>query len=177
MKKILLYTLVFFSIYSLGVSKTLQASDLNASPEAYIGKDITFEGLMTGVCHHGGKKAFFKDLSPEDSPTIRVECVKGQSFDRAHIGDDILIQGVVRELRIDEAYLSKWEATVAASIEEEEEEEEGCGQCGGGCNDKEEESPVLQKIAKMREQLAESDKGYLSAIWIDGTSWEVIEQE
>lgn len=183
MKKFLLKMMVSCAFFTGLNAAELQVSDLFSDPDPYVGQAIELHGVMTGVCKHGGKKAFFKNLNPEGSPTLRVQVVEGSPFDRVYVGNDLLVKGVVRELRIDEAYLADWEARTLESLKQHEEEEGaehddheegGCGNCSGGSCDDHADNGTLKRIAQLRNQLANSERGYLSSIWIDGTDWEVI---
>jgi len=109
MKKFLLKLMVSCALLTGLNAAEIEVSDLLHDPDSYVGQEIELTGVMTGVCKHGGKKAFFKDLNPENSPTLRVQVVKGNPFDRVYVGSDLKVSGIVRELRIDEAYLSEWE--------------------------------------------------------------------
>jgi len=182
MKKFLI-KMVLSCVLVTGLSAVdVQVSDLFGDPDPYIDQEVSLIGVMTGVCKHGGKKAFFKNLDPEGSPTIRVQVVQGSPFDRVYVGNDLKVSGTVRELRIDEAYLAEWEARTLEALKQnageaehdDEHEEGGCGGCSGASCSDHADNATLKRIAQLREKLSTEERGYLSSIWIDGTDWEVL---
>lgn len=139
--------------------------------EAHIGRQIVFEGFVTGVCHSGGRKAFFHDLDPKAAGTLRVERTGGmRAFDQDLGGKTLRVTGTVRELRIDAAYLDAWEARVKATAAEHEKKEA----CQNDCDASLSTQAALKRIAALRTKLTATPRGYLSSLWIDGQNWEIV---
>lgn len=171
-KRILSLLTLFISL-SLSAAWQTDLPALYEQADAHINEAVELRAMQIGVCSHGGKKAFFKSEDGQ-SATFRVEVVHGgKSFERAHNGDTVIVRGVLRELRIDDAYLNQWEAEATAATHEHE---STSGFCEGACATGKEETPTLKRIAQLRRQLAESGEAYLSSIWVDATDWEVIEE-
>jgi hypothetical protein len=163
----------FLSAFTASAATETTVQEILASGETHIGEEIQFNGLLIGVCKHGGKKGFFKS-EDGDSPTLRVEIVEGRPFDRMDVGHIVSITGSLDELRIDENYLSQWEAEI---IESHHEHESSKSYCEGACATGGEETPELKRVETMRKQLEESGKDHLSVIWVNATDWEVTNEE
>lgn len=102
-------------------SKTPQidvaAFDLEAGN--YVNKEIVVSGLVDHVCKHSGKKL---KLVADGDKSIHVE--SETRFNEDLIGSEITLNGVVRELRIDEAYCLQMEEDNIAKHKEGETNEE-----------------------------------------------------
>ncbi len=156
-------------------TKVLDVDDVLVKAESLVGKSVTVEGVCTHICSHGGKKLFIK--GSDDSKVIRVQAGQLGSFDASCINNMLTIIGEVKEDRIDEAYLAKWEATTKES-EAKEEDHHSCGSCS-----KEKSTPnaksnsTLDKIADYRQQISErvksEGKAYLSYFYVEATKYSV----
>lgn len=139
MKKVNLLLLTFISIVAFssctGNKKTAEAEtdqtsatvdQVLAMAAQDVDKAVVVEGLCTHICSHGGKKLFL--MGEDDSKTIRVESNDVIGAFKAECANSIVqIKGTLREERIDEAYLVKWEAQLAeGTTEEHGDGEEGC---------------------------------------------------
>lgn len=139
----------------------------------YIGQEVQIEGLIDHVCRHGGKRMFLVYAGTDG----RVKVTTGEnipSFDVALEGSDVVVKGVVDELRIDEQYLTEWENELieqeALQTEEHAEgepagaEEHGHGEHTGMGDqaDQGTHTDTRDQIKMYREQIASSDKGYIS---------------
>ena len=130
----------------------------------YIGENVIIEGTVVHVCQHGGKRMFLID----EDPDVRIKVTVGNdipSFDVELEGSDVVVYGFIDELRIDEDYLVQWEAELAEESEMLKEEEEGQqGQHNGMGEqaDQGEHVEALEMIKEYRDQIAASEKGYLS---------------
>lgn len=149
----------------VGVRKIL------AEGPSLVGRPVVLEGFVTGVCHSGGKKAFLHDLDPDAKGNLRVERTGDmKSFDQDLKGRTLRVSGIVRELRIDAAYLDSWESRVKAAHAEKDEKKE----CDGhDCDSSLGNDAAMKRINALRAQVSKSPKGYLSSLWVDGTTWEV----
>ena len=69
----------------------------------FVEKEVVVEGIVDHVCKHGGKKLFL--VSEEGD--LHVE--SDERFDESLAGSEVVVKGVVKEFRIDEAYCLKME--------------------------------------------------------------------
>lgn len=69
----------------------------------FVDSEVMVEGIVDHVCKHGGKKLFLVS----DDGDLHVE--SDDRFDEALTGSKVLVNGIVREFRIDEAYCLKME--------------------------------------------------------------------
>ena len=69
----------------------------------YVDSEITVSGIVDHVCKHGGKK--LKLVT--DGSSVHVE--SESRFDDDLIGNEISLNGIVRELRVDESYCLQME--------------------------------------------------------------------
>ncbi len=125
--------------------------------EGKVGDEVQIEGTVVHVCKHGGKRMF---IIGED-PDKRVKITAGDkvaTFDVELEGTDVLVKGILNEERIDEKYLSEWEEEIKAGSSGEPEALH-TGEPGHEDHEKEDD---LKKIEKMRLEIQNSEKGYLS---------------
>lgn len=160
-------------------SATLNLSDLtvdnfNDRISEYVGKEVTISGRVTHVCKHGGQRLF---ITGEDtSKTIRV--TTGENIPEFEItleGNMIIIKGIVKELIIDETYLSEWEAQVTEGASEETK-----GHEAGLDEHQKQETEVsgedpLASIQKLRDDIVASGKDHLSDYWIETIEFSMAE--
>lgn len=73
-------------------------ADFNTKAGEWVGKEVIVEGIVDHVCKHGGKKLFLVD----DQGDVHVDGEK--RFDDALMGNQIVVKGIVKEFRVDEAY-------------------------------------------------------------------------
>jgi hypothetical protein len=142
------------------------------------GKEIILEGFPTAVCKRSGKKAWLHDVDSESAGTVRVERTGSMAaFTQDAVGKTMRVTGTLRELRMDAAYFDAWEARVKESLavaknKNEGEKEDGCTE---QCQENVAAATTLKNIAAYRAKVAKTKTGYLSAMWVDGTKWELIE--
>ena len=87
-----------------------------ASADSLANTEITLEGVCTHTCKHGATKIFL--MGSDDTKTIRVDAGSLGSFDQKCVNSIVRVKGILKEERIDEAYLQRWEASAAANTEE-----------------------------------------------------------
>ena len=133
--------------------------EFNANPDAFVNKNVVIEGTAVHVCKHGGKRMFIIGTDPEN----RIQVKAGDaiaSFDETLEGSDVTINGMVDELRIDEAYLTQWENELKADNPESELKihrgEEGHQHDEGDAD------AEYEQIEAYRAQLAEKNVDHLS---------------
>ena len=139
---------------------TVEVSSLLADAEAYDGKEVFLTGTVVHVCKHSGKRLHL--MAADEKTKIRIEAGDIGKFDRELEGSNIIAKGIFRREVIDEAYLAKWAGELGKEGEhkshEEQEEEKG-------------------KMKKYREMMKETEDGYLENFWVDGISFETVEEE
>lgn len=81
----------------------LTVSTFEAEAANYVDKEVALSGLVDHVCKHGGKKL----LLVADGAKVHVEA--DTRFEDDLIGQNVSLNGIVRELRIDEAYCLQME--------------------------------------------------------------------
>lgn len=159
-----------------GLDEALEVDSLLGSAERLLNKEVTVKGICTHTCKHSAKKIFL--MGSDDTQTIRVEAGKLGSFDSKCVNSMVRVTGLVREHRIDEAYLQSWEDQVKAQSKEEH------GNDASGCSTEkkargETGNTTQERIADFRMKIAQSKektgKDYLSFYFIEAMSYEVEE--
>lgn len=156
-------------------STAMEVDDLLATAETIIDQEIEVEAICTHLCSHGATKMFL--MGSDDSKTIRVEAAKLGAFNQKCANSIVKVKGIVREERIDEAYLQQWEQMAAAGGDEHGDDESGCdtekaarGETG---------NTVAERIADFRTKIAARNeaegKAYLSFYFIEALSYEIVE--
>lgn len=141
-----------------------------------IDKTVEVEGLCTHICSHGATKIFLMGSSPQK--TIRIEAAELGTFSQKCVNSIVRVKGLLREERIDEPYLQRWEQRVAAQTDEQHgDDESGCstekasrGETG---------NTVAERIADFRAKIAARQaadgKPYLSFYYVEALGYEVLE--
>lgn len=157
--------------------KTMDIDSLLASADALVDQPVVVEGICTHICSKGGGKLFM--MGSDDTKTIRVEAgEKIGRFPQDVVNNIVTINGILREQRIDEAYLSQWEEQVKAQSEEKH------GENGAGCDSEQKARgeatgavSAADRIAAFRQRIAErkanEGKEYLSFYYIDGEAYTI----
>lgn len=157
--------------------KTMDIDSLLASADALVDQPIVVEGICTHICSKGGGKLFM--MGSDDTKTIRVEAgEKIGRFPQDVVNNIVTINGILREQRIDEAYLAQWEAQVKAQAEEKH------GENGAGCDSEQKARgeatgavSAADRIAAFRQRIADrkakDGKEYLSFYYIDGDAYTI----
>jgi len=160
---------------------TVESLLADASP--FVEQPVSVKGTVVHVCRHGGQRLFVVGEDGEDRFRITV----GENiseFDVELEGSKIEVNGIVKELIIDETYLAEWEA----GLGEESEHDRGEGHEGGvGHGDDHGEAPEgeehdaeeqmasqLQRIQDVRDEIAASGKDHLSDYWLETIEFKVI---
>lgn len=154
----------------------LDVDSLLAGAADLVDKQISVEGICTHICQHGGRKIFL--MGSNDSKIIRIESGDFGAFDQKCINSVVSVKGTLCEERIDEAYLQRWEASVAAKTAEKH------GDTEAGCSTEkkargETGNTVAERIAAFRAKIAarkaSEGKEYLSFYYVIAQSYEVLE--
>ncbi len=69
----------------------------------YIDKEVQVTGIVDHICKHGGKRLFLVS----DDGDVHIE--SEDRFDEDIAGNNVTINGIVREFRVDESYCLKME--------------------------------------------------------------------
>lgn len=185
-------TSILIAALVLTLATPLLAQEENPAPPLYsvsallqktnkpFGGEIVLEGFPTAVCKRNGRKAWLRDTNAGAAGTIRVERTGAMpAFRQDVVGKTIRVTGTLRELRMDAAYFDSWEARVRGRMNAHNTQNTQAGAARRGCAEECLENAgaerTLQIIAARREKLAASPKGYLSALWVDGRKWELVE--
>ncbi len=96
----------------------LAVANFDAEAENYADKEVRVEGIVDHVCKHGGKKL----LLVVDGASVHV--VAEERFEDALIGQQVSLNGIVREERIDESTCLQMEEDAIKSHSEGEGDEE-----------------------------------------------------
>lgn len=192
MKKVNLILVALISIITFasctGNKKTNEANtnteqtyatvdEVLANAEQQVDNTVLIEGLCTHICSHGGQKLFL--MGNDDSKTIRVETNDALGAFKTECANSMIqIKGTLKEERIDEAYLTQWEARIAEGITEEH------GEDGEGCETElkaqgqENVSSEAGRIKDFREKIAERNKAegkdYLSFYYIAAKDYTIL---
>ncbi len=145
--------------------------------DSLVGKNVTVSGVCTHICAHGGKKLFL--MGTTDSISIRVEANEEiGTFSEDVVNALVEVTGKLTEERIDEAYLQKWEADIAAETAEKH------GEGDAGCvtekkaQGEQKANSAAERIANFRKRIeaekAKTGKEYLSFYHIVAESYKVL---
>lgn len=134
----------------------------------FVGKEVEVEGICTHICKHGARKIFLMG----ETNSIRVEGGEVGKFDQKCVNSIVNVIGTLEETRIDEAYLQKWEAKIAAEVKENH------GDGENGCDAeknarKEKGNSPQERIDNFRKQIEDGGKDYISFYHINALSYEI----
>lgn len=157
-------------------SAAWEVDSLLVYADSLAGRQVVVEGVCTHICQHGGGKIFL--MGSDDTQTIRVDAgEKIGKFPQETVNSLVRIHGTVVEERIDEAFLSRWEAEL-------DESESEVGHAGGSCESDQKargETPVnsvQERIDNFRKRIAErygrEGKNYLSFYSVRADRYEIL---
>ncbi len=160
-----------------------------ANPDAYVGQQVTIEGVVSHLCKHGGRKAFI--LGSDENTMIRCDATEemGSRFPQETIHKPLRVTGTVMESRIDEAAVREMEAARAGQVERVA-QQEGARQAAdfentlAGC-DTERKAAGQGDLTTFTAQMADyrariaarakaEGKPYLSSYYIVATAYEIL---
>ena len=178
-----------FTMTSCGNSKKQQAQsaeqvataalsidEVMAKAADLVDQTVTIEGVCTHTCSHGAKKMFL--VGSDDSKTLRIEAGELGAFDTKVVNNNVTVKGILKEERIDEAYLVDWENRLKANTQEHH------GNGEGGCDTEKnargetantEEGRIADFRAKIAAEKAATGKEYLSFYHVVAESYEINE--
>ncbi len=156
------------------VGGVLEIDELLASADSLSGRTVTIEGVCTHTCKHGARKIFL--MGSDDTQTIRVESGELGHFDPACVNRIVRVTGRLDEQRLDEAYLTAWEAQVKAQLAERHgTTEAGCDAEKAARNETADtfEGRIADFRAKIAAREAAEGKAYLSFYYLTAESYEI----
>jgi len=142
--------------------------------ENILDQEVAITGTVTHVCKHGGQRLF---ITNEDT-TGTVKITTGENIAEFPIdleGEKISVHGIVKELRIDDTYLAEWEIEITEGASKENKgHKDGLDEHQKQQAEELNLDAQLEKINKLREEIAASDKGYLSDFWVESIDFKKI---
>jgi len=129
---------------------------LTRAPE-FTNHMVQIEGMVVHVCRESGKRLF---LGEERFKVLASD--KIGKFDVNLEGSDIAAIGYIREDKIDETYLDNWEKELSSGAEVQLKEEIHTGEAEARGEDESAITTQLNQIKGYREEIAASEKGYIS---------------
>ncbi|MDA3906050.1 MAG: hypothetical protein PF484_08240 [Bacteroidales bacterium] len=81
----------------------LTLADFDTEAAKWVDQEVTITGIVDHVCKQGGKRLFLVD----DFGEAHID--GEERFDESLSGSDVIVRGVVKEFRVDEAYCLKME--------------------------------------------------------------------
>ena len=156
----------------------MSIDDVMAKASGLVEQEVTIEGVCTHTCSHGAKKMFL--VGSDDTKTLRIEAGELGAFDTKVVNNVVTVKGVIKEERIDEAYLVDWETRLKHQTEEKHGNEEGERGCDTEKNARGETANTAEgRIADFRAKIAAekeaTGKEYLSFYHVVATSYEINE--
>lgn len=174
-------------------ANAISVDSLLASADKLIDQSVTIEGVCTHTCRHGATKIFV--MGSNNDNLIRCEAAALGRFSKECVHSVVRVTGIVRETRMDEAYLQRWKSNYEQALAEQQAQAEEGLQSGAetnetvatsaGCETEsrargEKGNTVDDKIAAYREQIAArkaaEGKEYLSFYHIETTSYEIVSE-
>ncbi len=151
----------------------LTVAEINANTGEYVEKTVSITGTVNHVCRHGGKRLFV--MSDDASDRFKVEAGQVGSFDVALEGSKVRVVGVVKELKVDKAYLDNWEKEVcAAEAENEAQKYTSDNEGEEHAGNEQANNPTLQNINALRQELVTSEQTHLSFYHLEAISFEEV---
>ncbi len=136
---------------------SLSLAEIEAQAPSLVDKMVKVEGTVMHVCRESGKRLFLG----EESFKVLASNKIGR-FDVALEGSDVIATGILKEDRITEDYLNNWEKELQTDAQVPLKEAIHTGEAGHDEADESATETQLGQIKNYREQIAASDKGYLS---------------
>jgi len=138
------------------------------SPADFKDEKIKLEGTVTHVCAHGGKRLFIIG----DNPDLQLKITPNEKighFEKEMEGSSVEITGILKELKIDEAYIAQLEKEIKEGTDNEVMHSHSDGEHGEGEEHSEDEASEekMNQINKMRSDLAETEEGYIMEYWVE----------
>lgn len=136
------------------------ADTLLSIAETNIDNPITITGYVTHTCQHSGRRCF---VTGEDQKhSVRIEATGDiVSFDKELVGSKLTINGILRERRLTQTEIADMEVNLNEQIKEDGMTET--------CTEE------LANLTEMKEWMEAKGKDFYSIYYIDGLSYEKID--
>ncbi len=154
--------------------KVLEVDELLRDAEQYAGKEVSVEAVCTHICQHGGRKIFL--MGSDDTKTIRVESGFDKAFSTDCVNSMVVVKGILKEQRMNEASLQKWEDQLkAAAAEAKSNSHESCDseKKARGETANTAEGRIKDFRERLAKRQAEEGKDYLSFYFLEADSYEI----
>jgi hypothetical protein len=135
---------------------TIKVGEFDGIAGKYVDKEVKVKGIVDHVCRHGGKRILLVD----DDSDLHID--SETRFDDELMGSEIVVTGIVREFRVDEAYCLKMEEDNIQSHKE------------GG--DDESFEHKNEQIQFFRDSMKVAETDHLSFYSLDYVSHEELEE-
>lgn len=140
--------------------------DLLQSAESIDGETVRLKGFVSDVCLHKGCNITVHDLRDGVRSAIRVnQSDRLPPFGAEINGEEVVVTGIVRCLRIDAAYLDNWEADVMAG--KPALNADGSDHSHGDVDPEVAKARTLRQIATLRQRIEQGNRGYLLSVTMD----------
>ena len=136
---------------------TVNIHELTTHASEYVGKTVQFTGIVDHVCKVDGKKMFLIGENQED----RIKVTTGEKLPPFKVemeGSTVEVTGIVKELKIDETYLS----TMEQGLEKTSEKQMGVEGSHEKENKETEQMEQPNQLKALREQLEKSGEDHIS---------------
>ena len=108
-----------------------------------------------------------------ENPDVAIKITPNEVigvFEKELEGSHIIVTGILKELRINEAYVANLEKELSTGTDNEAIHDHSAGK-----HDEEADNEQKAQLEAMRNQIAESENGYYSQFWIEASKFEVKE--
>ncbi|MBN1968017.1 MAG: hypothetical protein JXR48_03130 [Candidatus Delongbacteria bacterium] len=170
--KNIIVAIILFAMALIADPAKITIAELNTKAETIVDQEITFIGVAEHVCAHGGQKLYATDGTNKFKITPSKEI---GAFNSNMSGEKFTFVGFVREFKLDNDYLDKWEAELdaAGAKKAEEDTPKNCeyDKNSTSKDEKHADNSVYKQIADLREQIKNTEKGYLSYFSVECTSF------
>lgn len=156
----------------------LSVDDFKLKAKELIEKEITVSGIAVHVCKESGKKLFLGGTDPKN----KVKIVAGDAiskFDLKLEGETLAVKGIVKELKVDEAYIDLQikkvnEAPVEEKKAEEKKEHHDDAPKADGHHKSKADS--LKQLEGLRTKVKASKEGYIAFYSLEFISMNKVEE-
>jgi len=157
----------------------LSVDDFVSRAKDYVGEEVNITGTVIHVCKESGKKLFLGGNNPKNKVKITAG-EKMPKFDVKLEGDTLQVKGIVKELRVDEAFLdlqvkqikNKPETEKKEEIEKKEHHDAEPKEDHHKSN-----ADSLKQIEGLRAKVKKSKEGYISFYSVEFISLKKIDDK
>lgn len=165
-------------------SNALTVDDLLTNPDQYVDQTVTFEGVCSHLCSHGGRRAFLAGNA--DNMVIRCEAFPGMDapFAGETVHKPLKVTGIFHEERINEEYCQELELLAQEIANSTDADEAAVAEMQSGCETEraiygqKNLNTLNERIADYRARIAEAKektgKDYLSFYYVEATGYEIL---